>query len=386
MSRNILALDFGSKRITAVLASVDEETGTVRLRHAVRQPCAAVNAGFLRELDAVSDALGKVFADISEYVSFNPSVIVGLRGNFLSFKRSSGFTSIEGRNHTVSPQDIQNALDNSVPSSLNNMLEVVDILPLTYDIDGSPDIKNPRGFCGCSLMAETFISCAMTTHLNNLNKALTQCECNDYQVIPSSVALAETLLRPEEKQAGVLLLDIGAAHSSAVLYHKGFPVDAWELEEGTNFIAQELADVLQNDFEDARKELDAYRPGDDEIIDDVLEEAAASLFKKLHKELTHQFNFVKYPPTRIVLCGGGANKTRLEACRAVFGARKTRLAAHDDMSADFETADSGAYTTAVSLILHMLDREDSCEAPASAQKQDGFFDGLLSKLGLNELF
>lgn len=386
MTRNILALDFGSERITAVLAAIDEETATVRLRRAIRQPCSAINAGFIRDMAAAADALNKVFAEIAEYVSFNPSVIVGLRGNFLSFKRSRGFTSIEGRNHSVSAKDIQNALNNAIPSSLNEMLDVVDILPLTYAIDGSTDIKQPRGLSGCNLEAETFISCAMITHLENLNKVLSSCECNEYQVMPSCIALSETLLKEEEKKAGVLLLDIGAEHSSAVLYHKGFPVDAWELEGGTNQIAQELANVLQNDFADARKELDAYTPGDDEVIDDVLEDAALKLFKNLHKELTHQFNFVKYPPTHLVLCGGGADKTRLKACKTVFKVRKARLAAHEDMSADFANADSGTYTTALSLILHTLDRDDVLSAPASVGKEEGFFDGLLNKLGLNELF
>lgn len=385
MNRNILALDFGSERITAVLAAVDEETGTLRLRHAVRQPCASVNACFLRDMKDVSETLNKLFADISEYVSFNPSVVIGLRGNFLSFKRSSGFASIEGRNRCVSAKDIQNALNDTVPASLSDMLDVVDILPLAYTIDGNHGITHPLGFPGCNLEAEAFVSCAMVTHLDALNKVLAECECNEYQVMPSCVALAETLLKTEEKKAGVLLLDIGADHSSAVLYHKGFPVDAWELEGGTNHIARELAEVLQNDFADARKELDAYTPGDDDVIDDVLEEAARQLFKSLYKELTHQFNFVKYLPSQVVLCGGGADDTRLKACKSVFGVRKARVAGHEDLIADFEKADGGAYTTAISLILHTLEREGTQTAPAAQPKAEGFWSGIFNTLGLNEL-
>lgn len=385
MNRNILALDFGSEKITAVLAATDEETGTLRLRRAFSQPCPAVNACFVRDLAGAADALSKLFADISEYVSFNPTVVVGLRGNFLSFKRASGFKNTEGRNRIVSAKDIQDAIDNSIPSNLNETLEVVDILPQSYTIDGNVGIKNPKGMAGFCLEVETFISCAMVTHLNNLNKILADCECNDYQVIPSSVALGETLLRPEEKQGGTMLLDIGGAHSSAIMYHKGTIVDAWELSCGTEHMAQEVADLLQNDLPSARQVLKEYRPGDDDIMDDVLEDASKNMLKQIKKELLQSLLYVKYPSANVVICGGGANKTLLKAAKNVFSARKIRLAGHEDLIADFEDAEKPSYTTGISLILHALVLESRLASPVPKKKEEGFLGGILSKLGLNEL-
>lgn len=382
MNRNILALDFGSGKITAVLSAYDDETGTLRVRRTLTQPCKAVNACVVLDLQETQNALNKIFADISDYVSFNPSVIVGIRGSFLSFKRASGFKNTDGRNRIISTRDIADAVNNSVPRNLSDTLEVIDVLPQTYTIDGQTGIKNPRGMEGFGLEVETFISCALVTQLNNLNRALCECECPDYTILPSGICLAETLLKPEEKNNTTLFLDIGGENSSALLYHKGTILDGWELPIGAEMIVQEVADVLQNDLEATRTTLAQYEYGDDEVIDDVLDEASKKMLRAIKKELLQSMLFVKYPPVWAVLSGGGSSLSVREAAKNVFSLRKARLAAYDDLISDAEDADNPVYSAAIALTLHSLERDSQAPMPVR-QKEEGFFGGLLAKLGLN---
>ena len=311
MNRNILSLDFYGAEITAALAAVDEETDTLRIRHALRRRCRAFSGAFVRDMQGAQEELSKIFAEVSEYVTFNPSVVVGLRGNFLSFKRASGFKSVDSRNRIIGEREIDEATRNSIPSNLSETLEVVDVLPQSYTIDGNTGIKNPKGMSGFTLEVETFLSCAMVTHLNNLNNVLSSCECNDYQVLPSSVAMAETLLNADEKQAGTLLLDLGETSASALMYHKGALVDGWELGWGMNTLTEAVADLLQNDTETAREILREYEPGSDDIMDEVMEDAAKKLLTDVKKELLQSLLYLKYPSSHLVLCGAGADKTLL---------------------------------------------------------------------------
>lgn len=382
MNRNILALDFGSGKITAVLSAYDDETGTLRIRRTLTQPCDCVNACVVLDLQQAQEAVNKIFADISEYVTFNPSVIVGLRGGFLSFKRASGFKNTDGRNRIISNRDIADAVNNSVPRNISDTLEVIDVLPQIYTIDGQTGIKNPRGMEGFGLEVETFISFAVITQLNNLNRVLCECECPDYTVLPSVICLGETLLRTEEKNNNTLLLDIGGNNSSALLYHKGIIVDGWELPIGAEMIVQEVADVLQNDLASTRATLTQYEYGDDEIIDDVLDEAAKNMLRAIKKELLQSLPFIKYPPVWAVLSGGGSSLSVREAAKSIFSLRKARLAAYDDLISDSEEADQPTFSTAIALTLHSLEREALAPAPVHP-KEESFLGGLLAKLGLN---
>ena len=385
MNRNILSLDFYGNEIAAVIAAQDEETNTLRLRHALRRPVKAFSGALVRDMVSAQEELTSIFTEIAEYVSESPALGVGVRGNFLSFKHTSGFKSIESRNRIITQPEIDAAIRNSVPVTLSDTLEVVDILPLSYTIDGNVGITNPKGMSGFTLEAETFISYALVTHLNNLNNVLTQSGCNAYQLMPTCVALGETILKAEEKQAGVLLLDLGEAATSALMYHKGALVDAWELPIGRHTLHEAVAELLQNDLETTKEILQDYEPGSDEIMDEVLEDAGIKLLEKLKKELVQSsLSYLRTPASQLVLCGAVADKNLLKLCKKVLGTRKTRLGIFEDLIDDCN-ATHPAYAGALSLLTHALERENN-EQGVSQTKEPGLLDGLLSKLGLGQLF
>lgn len=385
MTREFLSIDFYGSELIAVIAAYDEETDSLRVRHALRRPSRAFAGALVRDMEAARQELSAVFAQIADYASNSLCVVVGLRGNFLSFKRSSGFQSISSRNRIIGVREIEEALQNSIPTSLSDTLEVIDVLPQSFTIDGNVGITNPKGMSGFTLEVETFLSMAVVTHLNTLHHVLTACECNEYQILPSVVAMGNQLLKPEEQQAGTLLLDIGTNNTSALMYYKGALVEAWELPFGTDRRAEAVADLLQNDLETAKNVLKTYEPGTDEMIDEVLEKAAGQLLTNIKKELLQSLIYLQHPSTQLVLCGAAADKSFLKLCKQIFGVRKARLAAAEDLMTDCGNADHPAYAGALSLISHALLRE-AHEMGVSQEKPSGLLDGLLDKLGINELF
>ncbi len=384
MSQNFIALDFGSGQISAVLTVYDEDTGTCRVRHAARVLCPAVSACYILDFNAAVRAVGRLLEEMSDYAAFTPTVAVGLRGDFLSFRRAGGCQSVEGRNHVITERDVRAALDNSVPANLDENLEVVDLRPQTFTIDGKTGVQNPVGLVSFFLEAETFLSVGLRSHLANLNRVMAAAGCEDFEAVPTVLALCESLLKPEEKKSGVLLLDIGAANSSAALYHKGMLEDAREMPFGADVILQEVAEVLQNDLDGARQALKNYSYGDDEIMDDVLDEAARKLLLKVQAELRQSLPYIKYAPAQAVLSGGGAGLHVKNAAKSVLGLRRARIGAHDDLISDGEDLLAPQYTSALSLALYSQKHGGRTEpVPSAKEKAAGFFDRMLAKLGLN---
>lgn len=385
MTREFLSIDFYGNEIIAVVAVFDEETDSLRVRHALRRPCKSFSGAFVRDMEGARQELSAIFEEIAEYTSNSLSVVVGLRGSFLSFKRSSGFQSVSSRNRIIGTHEIEAALQNSVPTTLSDTLQVLDILPQSYTIDGNIGIINPKGMYGFTLEVETFLSLAVVTHLNTLHNVLSSCGCNEYLPLPSIIAQGDQLVRPEEQQAGCLLLDIGQNLSSALMYHKGSLVEAWELPFGKDRLAEALAELLQNDLNTARDVLKTYEPGTDEIIDEVLEDASEKLLVSIKKELLQSLIYLQHPSSQLILCGNAANKTLVKACKKIFGVRKARLATPENLVTDCGDADQSSYAGALSLISNALLRE-SHELGATPEKSTGIIDGLLDKLGINELF
>ena len=385
MSQNFIALDFGSGKITAVLTVYDENTGTCRVRHAAAETCPSVSTCYILDFDKTVRALNRLFAQLNEFISFTPTVVVGLRGDFLSFRRCGGFHPVQSPNQLITDKDVRAVLDKSIPPNLPQTLEVVDLLPQSYTVDGKTGVQNPVGLAGNCLEAETFLSLGLSTHLNNLNRVLAAAGCEDFEAVPTVLALCENLLKPEEKQTNTLLLDIGAANSSAALYHKGMLEDAREITLGADLIVQEVADVLQNDIKATRALLKDYSYGDDEIMDDVLDDAARKLMRKIQAELRQSLPYIKYGSSIAVICGGGADLPVKNAAKSVLEVRRVRLAAHDDLIADSEDLLAPTYTSALSLALYSQKHggQNMVQSASLRSKAAGLFDRMLAKLGLN---
>lgn len=378
-NRDILSLDFYGEGVTAALACLDETTDTLRIRRVLRLPSKAFSGAFVRDRVGAQDDLARVFEDMSRYISVSPSVIVGVRGNFLSFSHSTGFTYTQAHNHIIRASDIENAVQASLPANLDESLEVVDILPLSYIIDDQPGATDPKGMCGCCLGAETFISLGVKTHLANLNSVLAACGCEDYLWLPSSIALGETTLSPAEKSASCLVADIGENSISALLYYKDSLLDGWELPFGLDRVAENVADQLQNDVPTALQILRTYEP--DPVMDEVIEEASATLVDALHKELVQSLAYIQHPPTQLVLCGQGAWPIMQKLLKNKLGARKARLCSFDKLIADCDI-DHPQYDGTLALLQHALAREKS-QLGVAQVKEEGLLGKLFTKLGFN---
>lgn len=379
MNRDILALDFYGEGITAALASQDETTDTLRIRHVLRHPCKAFAGGFVRNKIGAQEELAHVFSQMSEFVSSTPSVIVGVRGSFLSFQHRTGFAYTPARSRIIYDETIDEAIHDSIPSNLDESLEVLDILPQSYSIDGQPGAVDPKGMSGCCLGAETFISLGVATHLANLKSVLETCGCEDFLWMPTCVALAESALTPAEKAGACLLIDTGENTTSAVLYYKDSLKEAWEMPFGLDLVADCVADQLQNDFQTARQLLNEYEP--DPIMDEVLEDASVTLLDGIHKELVQSLTYIQRPPTQAVLCGQGAWPVLQKGLKNKLGLRKVRLCTFDKLIADCNI-DHPQYDGVLALLQHALTRERN-QLGIAQVKEDGLLGKLFTKLGFN---
>ena len=381
MEETFLALDFGSGQISAVLSIYDDHTDTCRVRLSTRKSCPSVSACYILDFDKTVNTLTELLAEVSEYAKFTPTLVVGLRGDFVSFCRCNGDLALNA-NSFITQKEINAVLDESLPKTFSEDMEVVPLLPQRFLLDGQ-ERANPQGLTGNWLEADCFASGVLSSHLTNLNRVLAAVGYEDCLFIPTILTLCDTLIKPEEKQGRTLLLDIGGQYSAAALFHKGILEGAWEIPLGAEQITQEVADVLQIDLSEAQKMLKDYEYGEDEVMDDVLDEAARTLVNKLHRELVQALPYIKYPPQQAVLTGGGANLALRNALKNVLGVRRVRLASHDGLIADSEDMLAPAYTSALSLSLYSQQHGSQLRENPARCAAKGLIDKLLTKFGFN---
>jgi len=381
MEESFIALDFGSSQIVAVLMTYDEETGTCRVRHATCRQCPAISACYILDFERTVRTVADLLQEMSEYAKLTPTVVVGLRGEFLSFRRSNGTHTLNAQ-QIIQEKDVRAVLDEAYPKNVSEDLEIVHVLPQLFILDGKEGV-NPLGLTGNWLDVETFVSCALKGPFNNLNRVMAAVGYEDFEGVPMILALGENLLKPEEKLARTLLLDVGYQHCSAALYSKGILETAWEIPFGTEKIIQEVANTLQMDLQETKSLLKKYEYSEDEVVDDVLDEASNNLIKKLHHEFTQSIGYIKHTPQQLVLTGGGVDIPLKNAAKSILNVRKARVATHDNLIADSEDLLLPKYTSALSLALYSQKHGGMQRDNSVHSKSTGLFGRVLSKLGLN---
>ena len=384
MDRTIVSLDFYGKGISVAVALFDTEKGSIHFTKLARFDSPHFQDGQVLDVGRAQDELTYVLEELAGDIGQNPKIVVGLRGPMLSFERRTGFRTRNARNCVIRESDIQEALADAVPPVLPTNTHIIDVWAQSYMVEGKAGYQNPRGLQGITLAAETLISLADASYLEDLKNILHLCNFPGYRLLASAVPIAQQLPTSTDKQGRTLLLDIGDYSTSAILYSKGLIIDGKTFAFGHNLLVKHFAKLLENDVPTAQKILDNYQEQDD-VTDELIEDATALLLQHLQKELANaSLPYVQNPPSQIILTGSGVTDFTTPLAKEIFHVRKVRDAILD---ADIATEDTNLslFTGAVALIYHTLQNQQSGNSSQEtrADDEEGFLERLLTKIGFN---
>jgi len=215
----LAGLDIGSTNVRVLVA----ELGSGLSPRAIglgEAPAEGIRRGLLVDLEK---AIGSVEAAIIEAeksagVEVN-SLLVGIGGNHLASIDSYGMTPISGPGGRVTLEDIEKVLEAAEAISLPMDREILEVIPQGYTIDHHGGIKEPLGLVGMRLEVNVHVVTGKVNCRQNLVNALDSLglEVEDFILGPLASGLA--VLTPEERELGVVLLDIGGGTTDIAVYY-----------------------------------------------------------------------------------------------------------------------------------------------------------------------
>jgi cell division protein FtsA len=114
-------------------------------------------------------------------------------------------------------------------------------------------MPDPVGMEGSTLGVDVHIVTALSSHLNNLGKSVTNAGFEVFQTVYNPIALGELVVTPEERELGCMLVDIGGQSISLAIYHEGPIKFTKELPIGAESITKDLAHALRTNMPTAEK-------------------------------------------------------------------------------------------------------------------------------------
>ncbi|MEI7724033.1 MAG: cell division protein FtsA [Bacteroidota bacterium] len=236
----IVGLDIGTTKI-AVIVGRKNEHGKIDILGYGKVPSIGVKRGVVANIDntvqsikdAVAEASAKSGVDI-KYVN------VGIAGQHIKSLQHRGSMIREDSETEISQQDIDKLCNSMYNLNMNPGEEILDVIPQEFSIDGEHGNTTPKGMIGSSLEANFHIIIGQTAAAKNIYKCVRKAGLEVVELIIEPMASAEAVLSEEEKEAGVVLVDIGGGTSDIAIFHGGIIRHTAVIPLGGEIISEDI--------------------------------------------------------------------------------------------------------------------------------------------------
>jgi len=167
-------------------------------------------------------------------------VYAGIAGHHIQGINSHGMVTVQN-NRTVSEEDIRRVIDAAQAINIPNDREVLHILPQDFIVDDQDGVQNPLGMSGIRLEVDVHIVTCSATSGQNIVKCCNLAGLDVADVVLEPLASAQAVLSQDERELGVVLVDIGGGTTDIAIYSAGSIVHTSVLALGGNHLTNDIA-------------------------------------------------------------------------------------------------------------------------------------------------
>jgi len=246
----IVGLDIGTTKICAIVGHLTHDG--IDIVGIGKVPSKGLRKGVVINIEATVEAVRQALQEAELMAGCEiKSVFVGIAGGHIKGFNSQGVIAI--KNREVSSEDIQRVIDAAKAIAIPMDREVIHILPQEFIIDDQDGIKEPLGMNGVRLEAKVHIVTGAVASAQNIIKSCNRAGVDVADIVLEQLASSEAVLTPDEKELGVVILDIGGGTTDIAIYSEGAIKHTAVLSLGGNHLTNDIAVGLRTPTGDAEK-------------------------------------------------------------------------------------------------------------------------------------
>ena len=215
----LVGLDIGTSKVVALVAELSPE-GQFNVLGLGQTSSKGLKKGVVVNIEATVQSIQKALEE-AELMSDRRivQVFTGIAGNHIVSFNSSGMVAI--RDKEVVAGDVERVLETAKAINIPTDQQILHILIQEFIIDGQEDVREPIGMSGIRLEVKVHIVTGAVSAAQNIVKCVRRCglEVNDLILQPLASSLA--VLTEDEKELGVVLIDIGGGTTDIAIYSQG---------------------------------------------------------------------------------------------------------------------------------------------------------------------
>lgn len=412
----VVGLDIGTTKI-ACFVGRRNEFGKVEILSMGKSESLGVKRGVVVNIEQTIHSIKEAVAQAQERVegTLEINVVnVGIAGQHIKSLQHRGMLTRKSLDTEVSQDDINLLIEDMYRLVMDPGEEIIHVLPQEYIVDGEVGVKNPIGMAGVRMEANFHIITGMVSAAKNIKKCVDRAGLTLDDMILEPLASSEAVLSDEEKEAGVVLVDIGGGTTDVAIFYEGIIRHTAVIPFGGNSITDDIregcqlmkkpAELLKQKFGSAL----ASESQENEMVcipglrgrdpKEISVKNLASIIQARMEEIIEQVfyeirnsGFESKLQGGIVVTGGGAQLKHICQLFEFITGLDTRIGYPNEHLANSEIVDnitSPMYATGVGLVIkgfHKMGQPTKTGMNKSrvithdTKTKGGFFENILSK-------
>ncbi len=247
----IVALDIGTTKVCTLIAQ--KSAKSLDILGVGSHPSHGLKKGSVVNIEKTVESIrssieeAKLMAGIEEL----ESATIGIAGNHIYCFNSSGVVPV--KNKEINQSDVDRVIEAAKAVLIPSDREILHVIPQEFKVDNTVGIKNPIGMCGSRLEVNVHIVTGKTPLIHNLIKCVEQAGLNANSIILQPIASSRSVLTTEEKELGVVLIDIGGGTTDVAVWKDGSLLHSQIIPLGGNHFTNDLAVALKIPHNEAER-------------------------------------------------------------------------------------------------------------------------------------
>ncbi|MBX6320555.1 MAG: cell division protein FtsA [Rhodospirillaceae bacterium] len=383
----IAALDIGTTKVCCFVARVDSE-GRPHVAGIGHQLSRGVRNGTIVDMDAAERAiLATVHAAEQMAGETISDVVINVSGGYPASQTIGVEVSING--HEVDDSDLRRVLEQGQAINGNGERQLIHSIPVSYTIDGSRGIRDPRGMYGEKLGVDMHVVTAAAGSIRNVTTCVGRCHLDVRALVVSPYAAGLAALVEDEMELGVTVVDMGGGTTTLAVFFDGNVVFTDSIPIGGSHVTSDIARGLSTPLTHAERMKTLYghcmpTPADERetiSVPQVGEEDAGQattvprsiLVGIIQPRLEETFELVrsrleasgfdKVAGRRVVLTGGASQLAGVRELAGLVLDKQVRIGRPIRVAGLAEATGGPAFATCAGLLTYAVQREVDMPAP-----------------------
>jgi len=244
-------LDIGSTKVTCLIGRTESD-GSLRVLGGGFSRSRGVRGGGITDLEEAERAIRAAVALAEEMADYRlRTVTVNLSCGQPESRLFNVQWPVGGRQ--VTDADVKRVISEARARSLTEGRETIHSLPISFSVDETIGVVDPRGHHCDQLSARLHVVDALSMALRNLGAAVLRCDLEISEVVCAPFASGLSCLVEDERELGATLVDMGGGTTSLAVFAEGELLHTAQVPVCGLHVTRDIAGVLSTPIDNAER-------------------------------------------------------------------------------------------------------------------------------------